>query len=203
MENRKSIQYVDPEVTKRKFEKEIREFKRLEQEYRNKGVISYKTTPNSVSLLFGIPHLKPQPIAFAVNIEYTNWDVEPPSIKFIDPFTDRVLQREEISIDFYQVKANTQIIMLPNGKLSVPNLLQGSNNITPFFCIPGVKEYHDHAAHSGDSWMLYRKQGEGKLCVLIDQLYSHSISQSSTYAVNLQVNASVTGINTDINKLKS
>lgn len=202
MENRDSVQYADPKVTKIKFEQELLEFKELENEYRKKGVICFKITPLSINLIFAIPHIKPQPIAFAVSINYSNWDVEPPSIKFIDPFTEKALSREEILIDFYQVKDNNPIGMLPNGKLAIPNLLQGENEITPFICMPGVKEYHNHAAHSGDSWMLYRKKGEGKLCVLIDQLYRHSIAQSAGYALNIQVNASVKGISPDVNKLK-
>jgi hypothetical protein len=50
--------------------------------------------------------------------------------------------------------------------------------------------------------MLYRTKGEGKLCVLIEQLYSHSIAQSGGYAVSFEVKAFVQGINVDINKLK-
>ena len=202
MENKKAIQFVDPEVTKIKFNNELQEFKQIEDEYRKKGVICFKVNSLSIYLLFAIPNIIPQPIAFAVIIDYTNWDVEPPSIKFIDPFTEKVLTREEIRINFFQVKDKNTIRMLPNGQIGEPDLLQGGNDIVPFFCIPGVREYHKHPAHSGDSWMLYRTKEEGRLCVLIGQLYSHSIAQSSGYAVNMEIKASVTGINTDINKLK-
>lgn len=203
MENSESVQYVDPEVTKIKFNQEIREFKRLENEYRKKGVICFKITPLSINLLFAIPSIMPQPIAFAVKIDYTNWDVEPPSIRFIDPFTEHILQREEIKINFYQVKDKNAIRILPNGHLAELDLLQGANGIVPFFCIQGVREYHNHPAHSGNSWMLYRKKEEGKLCVLIDQLYSHSIAQTGGYTIQVEVKANVTGFSPDIKKLQS
>ncbi|MCE5205128.1 MAG: hypothetical protein LLF80_03365 [Porphyromonadaceae bacterium] len=196
---RECFQYVDPEVTKIKFEQELKEFRELENEYRKKGVICYKITSLSINLIFAVPHLKPQPIAFAVNIDYTNWDVEPPSITFVDPFTDKVLQREEVKIKFFQVK-DKNAIKIVNGQIAEPDLLQPGN--PPFFCIPGVKEYHAHAAHSGDSWMLHRKQGEGKLCVLIDQLYSHSIAQSSNFVMSINIGFNEAVIGPDVNKLK-
>lgn len=204
MENKEAIQFVDIEITKIKFKKELQEFKLNEYEYRKKGVICIKTNPHSINLLFAIPHIKPQPIAFAVNIDYTNWDVEPPSIKFIDAFTDKKLERKDIKINFYQIKDKNNIKVLPNGQILELDLLQGNTGIKPFFCIPGVREYHQHPAHSGDSWMLHRTKGEGKLCVLIEQLYKHSIAQSAGFAVNIEMkaNATVTGIIPDINKLK-
>lgn len=196
---KKSLQYVDPEVTKLKFEKELQEFNALENEYRKKGVICFHVTSLSVSLIFAVPHLKPQPIAFAVNIDYTNWDVEPPSIQFIDPFTNKLLPREEIRIKFFQVR-NKNNVRVVNGRIQEQDLLQPGN--PPFFCIPGVKEYHNHAAHSGDSWMLHRTKGEGKLCVLIDQLYNHSIAQSSNYVMSVNIGFNEAVIGADINKLK-
>lgn len=201
MEN-KTIQFCDPEVTRVKFHNELQEFKQNEDEFRKKGVICIKSNFPSITLLFAIPHIQPQPIAFTVCIDYTNWDSEPPSIRFIDPFTDKVLERKDIRINFFQVKDNNAIRVLPNGQIVELDLLQAAN--PPFFCIPGVKEYHQHPAHSGDSWMLHRTKGEGKLCVLIEQLYKHSIAQSGGYTVNIEMkaNAIVTGITSDLNKLK-
>lgn len=204
MENKKAIQFVDQEVTRIKFEKELQEFKQNEDDYRRKGIICIKADFPSIMLLFAIPQLKPQPIAFAVNIDFTNWDVEPPSVKFIDPFSEKALHREDIKINFFQVKDKNAIKTHPNGQLAELDLLQGQNEILPFFCIPGVKEYHQHPAHSGNSWMLHRTKGEGKLCVLIEQLYKHSIAQSAgfTVTINLNMGFNEIMITPDVNKLK-
>lgn len=191
MENSDSFQYVDPEVTRIKFEKELQLFKHNEEVYRKRGIICYKIENFSFYILFAAPHIKPHPIAFAVKIDYTNWDVEPPSIKPIDPFTDTFLPREEVLINFLQKGEQS------NGLFNVIDLLQGNKDVMPFFCFPGVKEYHNHAAHSGDSWMLHRNKGEGELSVIIEQLYKHSIAIAAGYGVNV----SITGINADLNKL--
>ena len=200
MESKKTSQYVDPVVTKKKFLEEVNKFKELEEAYRKKGVICYRIEDFSVFLLFCVPHVNPQGIAFSVRIDYENWDIEPPSIKFIDPFTDRLLAREQIRIKFFQVKHKNNIRLNIRGEIMEQDLLQGQKDVLPFFCIPGVKEYHDHPAHSGDSWLLHRLNSEGELCVLIDQLYNHSIAQTSGYSLNAQI--SIAGFNTDIEKLR-
>jgi len=192
VENNTSNQYVDPEVTLTKFEAEFQAFKRNEDTYRAMGVVFLKRTPDSANFLFSVPHIIPQPIAFGVKIDYKNWDAEPPSIQFIDPFSERPLSFNEVKIGFFQ-KTGVD----PFGQPILINLLQQSE--PPFICIPGVKEYHDHPAHSGDSWFLHRQQGEGELCTIIEQLYKHSVALAGGY--NIQLNFNIVGINPDLNKL--
>ncbi len=174
MGSKKDIQFVDFEVTKIKFDKEIQEFKNLEGKYRKRGVICTKIEDFSINLIFAIPHFKPQPIAFAVNIDYTNWDSEPPSIKVIDSFTEEVLNKKDIMIEFLQWNSE---------KKSPQPIFIGDKS--PFFCIQGVREYHQHPYHSGDSWMLHRTEGEGKLSDLIEKLMKHSISIAGGYFINI------------------
>ncbi len=38
----------------------------------------------------------------------------------------------------------------------------------PFLCVAGVREYHEHPAHSGDQWELYRSSGGGRLIRLLE-----------------------------------
>lgn len=184
-------QYADPEVTKIKFNKEIQEFSQNEDEYRKMGILCIGIEDYSIRLIFAIPHLKPQPIAFTVNIDFTNWDVEPPSIKLIDPFSGKLLCRNSVPIQFLQWNKESN---------SLQPILVGSEE--PFFCIPGVKEYHQHPAHSGDSWLIHRNKGEGKLSTLINQLYRHSIAQSGNYTFNITINTPQIMIGPDPKKLK-
>jgi hypothetical protein len=198
-------QFVDPAVTEVKFSKEIEEFKANENGFRKKGIICAQIGRFTIDLLFGVPHLTPAAVAFAITIDYSNWDVEPPSVIFIDPFSGRFLQREEIKVNLWQVPDKSAVSIQNNQLLGVLDLLQpqGGDNMYPFVCIPGVKEYHQHAAHSGDSWMLYRSRGEGKLCVLIDQLYRHSIPYIAAYQLHIaQIKAIITGLSPDLNKLQ-
>ena len=180
MEYKELIQVADPEITKRKFEAELGKFKAVEEKYWKKGIICTKIAYPNIYFIFASPKLIPYPIAFSVRINFTNYDFEPPSVVFINPFTYEPVKREQIPIAFIQIN--------PNNPLQVQDLLQGVGEVVPFFCIPGVKEYHDHPAHSGDSWFLYRTKGEGELLFIIDQLYNHSIAiTTSNFLINITV----------------
>ena len=179
MENKESLQITDPKVTKIKFETEISKFKAIEHKYWEKGIICTKILFPNVYFIFAVPKLIPYPIAFSVRINFINYDFEPPSVVFINPFTFELVKREQIPIAFIQIN--------PNNFLQPQDLLQGLGDVVPFFCIPGIREYHNHPAHSGDSWFLYRKKGEGELLFILDQLYIHSIGLSKAFQVNLSM----------------
>ena len=170
---------ADPEVTTLKFEQELVKFRAVEELYKAKGIICTKVAYPSTYFIFGAPKLIPIPLVFSVRVNFTNYDVEPPSVTFINPFTNEVLKREQIPISFIQLN--------PNNPFQPQDLLQGVGDIVPFFCIPGIKEYHDHPAHSGDPWFLYRTKGEGGLLFILDQLYNSSIPSAKGYNVNINV----------------
>jgi hypothetical protein len=173
------IQVSDPEVSKVKFERELEKWRAVEDKYKTNGILCTEIAPLRVSFLFSVPKLIPQPIMFSVRIDFTNFDADPPSVIFINPFTNERLKREQIPIHFIQI--NNANFLQPQ------ELVQGGGNIMPFFCIPGVKEYHDHPAHSGDSWFLYRTKGEGGLLFILDQLYTSSIPLVNGFNINVNL----------------
>lgn len=189
------IQVAQPEVSQLKFAKELDEFRLIEDDWRRKGVICLTAEFPKVQLAFTAPQLKPPPIVFGVSLDFTNYDIEPPSIKFIDPLSGRPITTKEMNVNFFQVATAVQSLPgMPQLQFQQPQLiLMGAPEDHPFLCIPGVREYHDHPAHSGDSWLLHRTRGEGKLTFLIDQLYNHSIPYVRSYNVNFSV-----GINQQI-----
>ncbi|HMJ69742.1 MAG TPA: putative metal-binding protein [Cyclobacteriaceae bacterium] len=161
-----SEQVTDPEVTRKKFEQEVRKFRAVEQQYRTKGILIQNIQFPKIQFAFCSTKLQPNIIGYSVLLDFTNYDTEPPSIKFVNPFTNGKLKREEIPFAFLQFKSPFQH----------QDLIQGGGTMDIFFCIPGVREYHQHPAHSGDSWLLYRGKGEGTLLFILDQLYLHSLS---------------------------
>lgn len=183
MEN--NTQYVEPEITRIKYNEQINQFRNIKNIWREKGIFLINAEFPTIEVLYTVPKLKPSAVAFAVRVNFSNYDVEPPSLKFISPFTGEVLNRNEILMQFLQVN----IPQMLNSELPVQNqlqtqdLLQGALDQTPFFCIPGIKEYHDHPAHSGDPWLLYRGRGEGTLGFILDQLYNHSIPRISGHQI--------------------
>ena len=175
MEYKESLQIADPEVTKIKFASEVSKFNAVAEIYRSKGIICTKVSFPDIYFIFAIPKLIPSSIVYSVRINFTNYDVEPPSVVFINPFTEELVRRDQVPIAFIQVNKGNPFQPI--------DLLQGdgNGNIVPFYCIPGVREFHNHSAHSGDSWFLYRTRGEGNLLFIIDQLYNHSIGIAKGY----------------------
>ena len=94
---------------------------------------------------------------------------------------------QEILTKFIQFKMPDKVdLTIPiQNQIQPQNLLQSHQNEPPFFCIAGIKEYHDHPAHTGDSWLLHRKKGEGSLGFILDQLYNHSTAIIVSYQFNL------------------
>lgn len=173
MEYKEYFQIADPVVTKSKFDTEIRKYKAVEGKYRTKGIICSKIDFPNIYFIFAVPKFNTPIIAYSVRINFSNYDVEPPSVVFINPFTEEPVSRDKVPFLFFQISKNNPLQPI--------DLLQGAGNMIPFLCIPGIKEYHDHSAHSGDSWFLYRTKGEGSLMFIIDQLYNNSIRTAKAY----------------------
>lgn len=173
-------QFVDPEVTQQKFEEEMHVFSLLKEEYRKKGVLLLEQRYPDLFFAFVAPSLHPMPIAFAVRINFINYDVQPLSVKFVHPLTLEPVMYEQIA---------TRLPRRLDGSATPQALMQADSNRVPFFCIPGVREYHEHPYHDGDSWLLYRKKGrEGSLCFLLDNLQLYGTSHMSSYTLQLNFN---------------
>jgi len=181
-------QFTDPAVTRAKFQNQANDFNLNLDSYVRRGIFCRRIEYPVVSLLFTAAHLKPPAIVFAVDIDFTNYDFDPPSVKFIDPNTGETLKAGALPCGVFQIG--------PNGPM---NLVQGMPGQDAFLCIPGIREYHQHPAHSGDSWFLYRSRGEGALPFIIEQLYKHSVVAISGY--NMQLNIAISGFQMDLGKL--
>ena len=55
----------------------------------------------------------------------------------------------------------------------------------PFLCIAGVREYHEHPAHSGDRWELHRPDGAGRLVRILEVIHTYGIRPLNGYGVNI------------------
>lgn len=190
-------QFVSPAVSQAKFDQEVAIFRSREDAQRARGVLLLKEEFPYVLIAFAATRLKPAPIAFAVKIDFTNYDVEPPSIQFVDPFSGVSLRMNEITALFQrQLKPGTPVG--PNGEPAVPPVLEnflmnyGPEDF-PFICLPGVYEYHKHAAHTGNDWLLHRGLGEGRLGFLVDNLHKYGIEGVAAYVP--QLNIGFNGVN--------
>ncbi len=76
---------------------------------------------------------------------------------------------------------------LAQAQLVVPQpLMQGyGGDDIPFLCMAGVREYHEHPAHSGDHWESYRTSGAGRLVRLVDTISKYGLEPIKGFEVQM------------------
>jgi hypothetical protein len=112
-------------------------------------------------------------IAFAVRLDYTNFDLEPPSLTFIHPMTKELASPVVPFRELY------------NGEER--SVLLSEHPITglPFICQPGNAEYHAHLEHRDESWLHeHRSRGVGRLANVVEGLWRASTAHA-TFAVSV------------------
>jgi len=175
------MQTVDPKVSKSKFDDELQTFLLMQDSQRQRGILLLKAEFPNAYFVFGVPSLNPCPLVFAVKINFENYDLEPLSVQFIHPFTFEPLKLHDMITHFFRNIGQ-------DDAPTVQALLQEepTPESLPFLCIPGVREYHNHPAHTGDPWLLHRNvSGEGSLGFLIEKLFHYGISSINSYQIQL------------------
>lgn len=154
---------VDPAVSRRKFIREV-EAARAHPLFPQQGIWILRAEFPIVFAAILTPIGIPLPgVIAAVHIDFSDYDVRPPSIYFVDPFTERRLNYAEIKWKF--PRANTVVDPVSNQtSTEILDYVQSFDQVKPFFCATGVREYHECSAHSGDSWFLHRGK-KGNLLV--------------------------------------
>ena len=186
-----TVQYTDPSVSRTKFDREISEYHALEANYRARGWLLVKAEWPVAIVVLVSDKTKPPAIVAALQFDYTNYDAEPPSLRFIDPFSGRFLLSRELPLRMQRMVPGPELaIPGPGGgkaQLNTPeNLMQAySPEDVPFLCIAGVKEYHDHPGHSGDQWEMHRSSGAGRLVRLLEVISKYGVEPIQGFNVNL------------------
>lgn len=86
------------------------------------------------------------------------------------------------------VAPDTVATMIQQGSVPLTNLLQSNRpDDYPFICLPGVREYHDNPAHTGDSWLLHRGSGEGSLAFILEKIWVYGVDPISTFQLQAAV----------------
>lgn len=167
---------VDPEVTRLKFERELSFFGSNLAHHRLRGCFLTNVDFPRVDFVFGVPQLRPPALLFGLSVDFTNYDLWPPSVRFTDPFSAEALPLE---------RAPRMLRRTAGGETG--NLAQGYPGEPAFLCIPGTREYHDNPGHTGDSWLLHRGLGEGTLHHVLEVVHRYAVAPIGAYQVALQV----------------
>ena len=123
-------------------------------------------------------------VPFAALIDFEDYDAKPLKVTLVQPCSLRPLKLQEVL---------PQVMNIPNGQargrlmrvredpsqqggFTADSLLMGYDSapeFPPFLCIAGVRAYHEHPAHTGDSWWLYRGTGRGTLHQISHMLWAY------------------------------
>lgn len=190
--------YVDEAVSRRKFEREIAEYREREPEYRGKGWFLLEAEFPRVVVTMAAPQVMPPPLVLGVVLDYTNYDAEPPSVQLVNPFTLQPYLAKELPTRLDRdVTAQQLALQLPAGipaaKVTQPYMQWYSPEDVPFLCVAGVREYHAHPAHSGDSWELHRASGAGRLHRILYVISRYGVEPITGYGVQVQLVPQITG----------
>jgi len=185
------IQYADPTVSRVKFEREIAEYNAMRAEYQSRGwFLTHAEFPN-VSVVLAAPQLKPPAIILGVEFDYANYDAAPPSVRLVNPITGVAFKHRELPTPLNRALPPQEVPVPGLGGQRVrvegvqPYMQAHSPDDIPFLCVAGVREYHEHPAHSGDAWELHRAAGAGRLVRLLEIIHRYGIAPITGYAVQL------------------
>jgi hypothetical protein len=192
---------VDPAVSRAKFDREVDRYRDVAVDCRRRGWWLLDATFPNVLVSFVAPQLRPRPVVFSVRINFENYDLWAPSVRLVDPFTGTLLRAREIpqALHFYRsIPTPDRLVEVPGvglvqGVAEQPLLQFHGPEDVPFFCLPGVREYHDHPAHTGDDWLLHRDRGFGTLYFLLEKLARYGLEPVQHYQVAVQIAGYVRG----------
>jgi hypothetical protein len=185
--------FVDPAVSQQKFHSEVGAWRKRAAEHGRRGIVLVDAAFPKAFAVFALSKVRPAHLLFGVELDFTNYDVWPPSVVFADP-----LSREPwpngmntpinviaggaampLFIRFRPDPAN------PSNMTMEPTVMCQAGTGRAFLCMRGVREYHQHPAHSGDSWLQYRGSGVGTLFYLLDKLHEFGIAHVTGMAIGL------------------
>jgi putative metal binding uncharacterized protein len=182
-------QVVDPIVSRAKFDRELGQYRAREDTYRQRGWWLMRAEYPRVLVAFISMKTKPRAIEFGALLDFTNYDLRPPSVRIVDPFTEIPYAKKELPTMMPR-RATPEtahaLFQIGNQVVPVSFLIQAwDNGGVPFVCLPGVREYHDNPGHSGDSWFLHRNGGEGTLYYILEKLWQYGSDACETFQVNM------------------
>lgn len=184
---------VDPAVSRVKFEREVALYRENSDDYIARGWWMVKAEFPQVLVIFGKPVVAPTLAPFGALVDFSNYDAWPPSVQLVNPFTQVPFKANEVPMPPLPRRRNKDNPQLPQYE----HLLQSeSAEAIPFICAPGIREYHENPAHSGDSWFTHRKRGEGTLYFILDLLSTYGIGAVTGFSLNIaQIQVGLQGPN--------
>lgn len=186
---------VDPAVSRAKFEREVAEYRKLQDQYVRRGWWLVTADYPEVFVVFGNPQLRPPGVMFGAVLDFTNYDLWAPSVRLVDPFTREPYKAGQLPQPARLARAVP--VAPPPGSEDSPQdeplfgvqlMMQAyTPDDVPFLCMVGVREYHHHPRHSGDLWLMHRRGGRGRLASILEALWSYGVVPIKGYHFQIQL----------------
>lgn len=135
-------------------------------------------------------HILPRVAVCTADIDFTNYDIVPPSVRFLDPLTFKpAICGSYQQVPPSEIRSLIQGTYVKDGNVS-NIILNHAEDGMPFLCLPGVREYHSHPQHTDEPWQKYRKNLSGHiLYYLLDVIDNCCVEPMKALAVNVNFGA--------------
>ena len=181
-------QFADPAVSRRKFDMEIAEFRSHADEYRRRGwLLAEAEFPHALVIL---ATAKTQLISILCGVwfDYSNYDAAPPSVRLVHPLTREPYKWSELPTRLPRMPAAPALppgVAQAQPVVPIPLMQAYGDDDIPFLCLAGVREYHEHPAHSGDHWLSHRTFGAGRLVRLLEVISKYGLETIHGFEVQM------------------
>lgn len=185
---------TDPKVSRAKFKREVDLLLYDQDRNARMGLWLLKAEYPEVLVAFATPRPPQVSVPFAALVDFTDYDAQPLKVTLVHPCTRAVLKYSDVlpqSFGGIQIQPPPRLTRLrvePNGQWFPDQLLVAydQDDKAPFLCLPGVRSYHEHPAHTGDSWWLHKKRGEGSLHSILHTLWKYGVRNVTGQNVVIQ-----------------
>ena len=173
---------VDPAVSMAKFDRQVQQWREHARDHQKRGIFLVEAVFPKAFAVFTIPQIAPAMVAFGTELDFTNYDLWAPSVRVLNPFT-----REPYTAQTLPAIVRPRLDPVQGPVADPVVMFQENGEGEAFMCMPGVREYHNHPAHSGDSWLSHRNTGAGTLFEILDKLHEFGIKPINGYRVAIQI----------------
>ena len=185
-------QLVDPDVSRAKFDREVRALRKRDTSYARRGWLLLKADFPIVEIAFLAMNAQPALIVATVRFDFTDFDLRPLSVRFVDHRSGEPLTREDLKFWMSRpvggMPPEALAAFAAQGlRIEVQDMIQGYPGQPAFLCLPGVREYHEHASHSGDAWELHRPSGEGLMIQIAEKIWQYGVAPVTQIGIDMTV----------------
>lgn len=181
-------QFVDPAVSRKKFNREVAEFRSHADDYVRRGWYLAKAKYPHALVVLATAKTQPVSIFCGIWFDYSNYDAVPPSLRLVHPLTCEPYKHKDLPGQLMRriPEADQPNLVVEEAQISAqPLLVAHQEDDIPFLCLAGVREYHDHPAHSGDDWELHRPSGAGRLIRLVEIVSKYGLETINGFGIQL------------------